>query len=1510
MEEFFIVVFGKGVFYQYTLKEILANSFNGFINDELAFKGINFYFPIVSEGSKYYLNDRNSDWSFSLNGEKISEKKLINHGDYITIRGNNISFSMLILSYKKCHIGSKVYKLKDKEVIFIGCSEEMNIILDYSFAISKKHASIKIDDSENAYLEDLSGGMGVYVNEEKIDKCKLKNGDNIFIMGTSIVYYGGFLIIPESVKINSLKRIDVLDYMSPVQNDVCETYVRTPRIQKYLEKSIVEIDPPTPPQRRKEMPFILAVGPSLTMALAMVASLGVVFSNSMNGGNKSAMFTGSLMAISMLSGAILWPKLSRSYMEQQEIENEEYRKSRYLEYISKKEEEIEFFYNRNARIWNIYLYPNIENLIEIVNKKDRRLWERSITDDDFLGIRLGTGDKDFEVSIKLKKRGFELEEDPIKEIGYKMAEKYLELKNIPISISLKEYSVIGVVGNYIDTAKVIITNLVSHYAPDELKIVLIYNRSQEYLFNDFKDLPHMWSSDMKIRYVATIESEAYSLLSLIDDLIQEREATLEKESVRKPHFVVLVFDQSMVANVPFKRILVDCNNILGISTVFFGDKYNKIPKECVGIVQINDDVCGLYIKDRNDNKLIKFKPDVLSEDDQKNLIRSLSNIKIKREKSVSDLPNSISFLDLFQVGNVGLLDIESRWNTNNSDRTLAAPIGVVAGNEKFNLDIHEKYHGCHGLVAGTTGSGKSEFLQAYILSMMINYSPKEVSFLLVDFKGGDMARPFIASPHLSATISNLSDNTLYRALVSLEAEVKNRQRIFNESASRLGVDKLDINSYHKYFKENKLSIPLPHLVIVIDEFAQLKTHHPEFMSRLIDVVQVGRSLGIHLILATQKPSGVVDPQIWSNSRFKVCLKVMDKQDSTDMINRPVAAMIKPPGRAYIQVGYDEVFELVQSGYSGADYYPQERYSDEESITVSMVNSTGECIRKAKDINNSNKSEMTQLEAVMKEITKLGSKSKLCARKLWLDPLQEKLRIKDIDDLGELYDKNALDMSDVGKITVGKMDLPHIQKQIPYSIDFVKDGHLAIYGSTGTGKSTFIQSIFFAMSMKYSARKFKSFIIDLNGRSLMSLSKMPHCQRYVTDESENKVIEVFDNIKNIISHRREVFNEKGCTNYESYISSNETDMPIILVAIDNYAAFREKMYRCEEQLVQLIASAGACGVYFIITASSKGAIYYKITDHISNRVVFNMNDTTSYRDIFNIPVPVYPENVKGRSLVVYNKYVVEMQVAVPFDAESESNRNIALKNMYCEMGCSSIDSGDGLLSKVYEHENVYGNGHEKKCIYQKSPMKKITGMTNIIDMGTDIETGEKIGIDVDKKMNFFICNISNDYYSIERIIEAHIENQYKVNIVSSNRNISFKEFYVEDADCFINEISKSVADKNLLIIDGFSDFFDTISDESLQILENMLRKNEFIRTITIDDMSRIREYCDTELYLHLVRCEDGMVIQGGADNELAILLNKDFYSVPEEYRGITLKKGKAIVYSSDTLTYVKLGGVEN
>ena len=216
---------------------------------------------------------------------------------------------------------------------------------------------------------------------------------------------------------------------------------------------------------------------------------------------------------------------------------------------------------------------------------------------------------------------------------------------------------------------------------------------------------------------------------------------------------------------------------------------------------------------------------------------------------------------MYGVNKVEELQLLQRWQENETYQTMAVPLGVRGRDDLLYLNLHEKAHGPHGLIAGTTGSGKSELVQSYILSLAVNYHPYEVAFLLIDYKGGGMAHLFSNLPHLVGTITNLDANQANRALVSIKAELKKRQRVFLENNVN------HINQYTKLFKQGKVTEPLPHLFIISDEFAELKAEQPDFMDELVSTARIGRSLGIHLILATQKPSGVVNDQIWSNSKF-------------------------------------------------------------------------------------------------------------------------------------------------------------------------------------------------------------------------------------------------------------------------------------------------------------------------------------------------------------------------------------------------------------------------------------------------------------------------------------------------------------------------------------------------------------------------------------------------------------------------------------------------------------------
>ena len=446
--------------------------------------------------------------------------------------------------------------------------------------------------------------------------------------------------------------------------------------------------------------------------------------------------------------------------------------------------------------------------------------------------------------------------------------------------------------------------------------------------------------------------------------------------------------------------------------------------------------------------------------------RQLSNFKVRENASNAAIPDMLTFLDMYKTSRVEALDMYHKWLENRTYESMRSLIGQKAGEQPVYLDIHEKYHGHHGLVAGTTGSGKSETLQTYILSLVLNYHPHEVAFILIDYKGGGMAQSFIGLPHLAGVITNLGGNQTTRALLSINAEIKRRQHTFNEYKIK------HIDAYIELYRNGEAEEPMPHLLIIADEFAELKKEQPDFVRALVSAARVGRSLGINLILATQKPSGVVDDEIWSNTRFRICLRVADKQDSNEMLKRTDAAYITGTGRGFLQVGNDEIFDEFQSGWSGAPYTPEVPFNDDSKAKAVIIGLTGkpEAVKKKKKKKGDNVKKFTQLDAMVQYAANLAEENHIKPlRQIWLPPLPGLFYL---DDLELTWDEKQI------KLPVGLADDPQNQRQFPVYLDFIRDGHLLICGSAGSGKTSLVQTILYGAALPVKASQGESMMLAI------------------------------------------------------------------------------------------------------------------------------------------------------------------------------------------------------------------------------------------------------------------------------------------------------------------------------------------------------------------------------------------------------------------------------------------------
>lgn len=1375
------------------------------------------------------------------------EDHVICSGDYFTLRNlsNGSSVKILFVATTDVEPVYKKYRLPKSARIFIGRSSANDVTYGFSsYVSSERHAVLSVNEGR-AFVENLNTKVGLYINGHQTDAQELKPFDEIYLMGLSVIYMGDFIAV------RNLKMDCSLSVMTSFRKKEIKIFgekkpfVSTPRILKSLDCEEIEVDAPPSPFTTDKTPAILTIGPSLTMSLAMLASLGVSITNAVNGGALSTIIVSGTMAAGMLLGSLLWPSLLRRYQKKRIAAEEYHRKTRYMSYISDIEKELVVKKDRTVRLLNDTLCPSPDILCAMLdNERNKlRLWERSVEDEDFLDMRMGLGNRPFGIRLKTPKQGFQLYEDELRNLPVELTKKFGILNNVPMTLDMFHNRTIGIIGDQDHIRAIlneVILNIVALHSSEEVKLVLIAPPKQNRYFETFKNVPHIWSNDKKVRFYASNSDEVHYIFNILNEILKQRAST-EQHSKPVPHYVIIATEPSLIEREALLRYLNDADNNVGVTTLFAYGDITKLPKSCKTIVLSDDSRTGYYIKNKNANRFIPFALDVVDTNQMRSFVEKLSQLAIKRDLRSMGIVDRVSFLQMYKAGNVGELNIESHWENNNSAKSLAAPIGVMTGGEVFSLDLHESYHGCHGLVAGTTGSGKSEFLQAFILSLAINYSPNEISFVLVDFKGGDMARPFMAKPfapalpHLSATISNLSGNVLYRALVSLEAEIRSRQRILNESAAILGVDKLDINSYHKYYKGGRLERPLPHLVIIIDEFAQLKTQQPEFLTQLVNVAQVGRSLGIHLILATQKPSGIVDPQIMSNSRFKVCLKVAEKQDSIDMINKPDSAMIKNPGRMYLQVGYDEIYECIQSGYSGAEYVPTKTYMPDEEITVQMTDNTANPIHSARIDLSSEKSSKTQLEAVVAEIVALGEKKGIAAKPLWLDMLPEKVVL------------NTLDRRKKGLCTasVGLADYVRTQEQKTLNIDFPKLGHIGLYGASGTGKTTFLQTLIYSMvsDYGYTPEELNLYAMDFGGRNLGYLSELPHTGGVVFADEEQKLLQLVSVLHNIIDERKHIFEENKCGTFADYRAISPVPMPAVLVLIDNFASFREKYMDISDDLISIISCGKTFGVYFIVTGSTRNAIYYRVTEHISSYFTLRMNDPGNYMDIHNMRPPVTPEDIAGRGITVVDREIIEFQTAIAFDGETEAERITAITQAYSLLA----ENWHGYRPvKLGEVEDAAGDSEEiiPLQIRKRNPPESINDDSSTLILGASKTSLLLYGIKLSDSYKVCVCANENEMW----------ENFYRVLLQSiarhGNRRVVFIDDYVgsfkgvaeetpvcryisgvEALDVFIKELVPELNDRLenpgdhhdqlFIMIPEFNTFFDMITDKQADFMRKVI-----------------------------------------------------------------------------------------
>ncbi len=655
----------------------------------------------------------------------------------------------------------------------------------------------------------------------------------------------------------------------------------------------------------------------------------------------------------------------------------------------------------------------------------------------------------------------------------------------------------------------------------------------------------------------------------------------------------------------------------------------------------------------------------------------------------AELPRSLTLLDMFELADakpvkkISDLDIIGKWQRSMqpaNQEWLRAWLGLISSKDLRMMVFQAQADGVHGMAAGTTGSGKSEMLQTLIAAMAIRYDPRIVNFVLIDYKGGPTIEPFRKLPHVVDMATNLQGNAVERIFIAINAEMNRRSDIL----AKAGVS--DLVEYRKKVipslkPDSPLPLTFPHLFIIVDEFAEMVSQNPEYKQKFESITRLGRSFGVSLLLATQRPTGVVTDQMRANMKFRIALRMETPEDSKELLKKPDAARLPQiAGRGYVQAGTDLLTE-VQVAWSGAPY---------NQFDSDPAYPSNEVLVALEKVGDPPRSLLGWLVGTLAAEAKKQNIPKQF--KPWPDPLPEKLPINqpvDASYLPEMKEDSIVlspalaswadeeltvpaDFIKHGlwqphnwesplpmKVAIGLADDPFHSSQRRLIVDMGGDP-IVVFGSSGRGKSTLVKSLLFALAAVRSPSEVNIYLLDFGRGGLRAVSRMPHCGASIDASQPDRVAALFRMVRGLMNERQDRLSHyASLADYNAQHKDNpEVMFPSVVIAIDNFAEFRENYESMFGDLITLVRDGRQFGIYFVITANQLSDVPTKLYNLFGQRLTFTLADATAYSEIVGKGA-LSLMNVPGRGLVNLDGQPLEFHIATPvMGAEKDPFTRIA------------------------------------------------------------------------------------------------------------------------------------------------------------------------------------------------------------------------------------------------------------
>lgn len=955
-----------------------------------------------------------------------------------------------------------------------------------------------------------------------------------------------------------------------------------------------------------EAPPTLPDGTAGGVMQSLFPVLGVMSSVVMMTVLRSGAFAavGALLLVVTIAGSMAMllsqrGKAGRTRREQRE---------RYLDYLEDTRERFRADEQTTRARANL-LSPSTDALWDLA-RDPGRLWERRRFDPDFLRVRVGIGEVASQ-PIEVADQGSALKPtDPFMLAEARsLAGRFGRAPEMPVTVPLDRVGNVSIVGDragVVRAARAMLVQTAALHAPDDVAVAAAFPPSEDATWSWLSWLPHVLDQDRSTGPVPgrRLAASAGDIAELLADDLRARanRATELRRGLMQDEGALQLVQRLLVVHDSYGQIAAELPSPdeatsltdLGVTVVHLVEDRLQEPGQVSVRVTVDGDRMTVEDLREQEPAVTSGFVDDVELGTAEGLARQLAPLRLSPDSVDDDAHGKdVDSLALLGLPDLSQLDFRQLWAPRTERSFLRVPVGLDVHGQPVLLDLKESAQlgmGPHGLCVGATGSGKSELLRTLVLSLMATHSPEDLSMVLIDYKGGATFAPFEGVPHVAGLITNLEDDVglTERAYESLSGEVQRRQQVL-KSAGNVA----SITDYRFLRKERPDLQPLPHLFVIIDEFGELLTARPDFIDLFLSIGRIGRSIGVHLLLSSQRIESGKLRGLDTYLSYRLGLRTFSEEESRTVLDKPDAFHLPPlPGFGYLKVDTSVYTRFKSAHVSGPYRGPLRVKEDEGGPRVLRYPLREQLAAEPVPAANGEEAEVlperttgpTVVGVFVEQVRNAGG----AVKQIWLPPMPDTMTLDHVAGVvteagSPRLDRQRITMS----VPLGILDDPTRQRQSLWRLDLTRGGgHCAVIGGPQTGKTTLLRTIVVALALSHTPREVAVYGLDLVGGGLQPLREFPHVGGVAVRTDRERLRRTVEEVRGMLTHREQLFRERGVDGIERlremHAAGEVPELPTadVVLVIDGFGGLRTDFEEIDEQVSDILQRGSGYGVHVV------------------------------------------------------------------------------------------------------------------------------------------------------------------------------------------------------------------------------------------------------------------------------------------------------------------------------------------